>query len=51
MATKKTTLILGAGSSLSYGFPPGMQLREKILSLSNDMDTFSEVAHVGKATV
>lgn len=35
---KKTTLILGAGASTSYGFPTGFELTQKILKLEENKE-------------
>ncbi|MFO6419102.1 hypothetical protein ACLBKS_02740 [Hylemonella sp. W303a] len=37
MIKKKTTLVLGAGSSAPYGFPLGSELRLRILDASSDI--------------
>ena len=33
MLNRKTVLVLGAGASLSYGFPLGRQLRDQVCQL------------------
>lgn len=49
--TSSSTLILGAGASYTYGYPTGKYLRLKILEIEHDMNSFSEIAHVGISTI
>lgn len=44
MARALTTLVLGAGSSCPYGFPSGVELRSRILKLSDRIDIFAFAA-------
>lgn len=43
-----TTLILGAGSSCTYGYPTGMVLRAKILDLVHHVEEFSDQSMIGR---
>lgn len=48
---KKTTLILGAGASASYGFPIGSELREQILQLAGNVQRASELLGIGQQSL
>jgi hypothetical protein len=48
---RRTTLVLGAGASCSYGFPVGSGLRQGLLRLGQDPDRTAEILGVGKQTL
>lgn len=48
---EKTVLILGAGASVPYKFPTGNDLREKIISLQENLDQFQYLARRNKSVL
>lgn len=49
--TRKTTLILGAGASKTYGYPTGIGLRNEILKLSEHIDAITEISSDNSSVV
>lgn len=47
MISSPTVLVLGAGSSMPYGFPSGAGLREAILSIHNQKDSMHALEELG----